>query len=267
MITIRTYFFPETLEAAYEKLTERKNNAVIGGGAYLKLGSKAIGTAVDLSKLGLEYINEEETFFEIGAMTTFSKMMLNEGLNKHFTNLFQQSIEDIVGMQLKNMVTVGATIYSRYGFSDFLTALLVTDTKVKLFKAGWVSLEEFLEQGPAERDILEKIRIEKRKGFYNFQELRGSSSDYSIINLALAKEGEEYRVAVGARPTRAKLALNTMEFLQNQELTNENVKKAGDILSGELAFGTNVRGSKEYRQSMAKVLLKKALQEVSKDEN
>lgn len=267
MITIRKYFFPETIEEAYEKLMEKKSNALIGGGGYLKLGSKVIGTAVDLSNVGLDYINEDETAFEIGAMTTFSKVMLDEGLNKHHNNLFQRAIEDIVGMQLKNMVTIGATIYSRYGFSDLLTALLVTNTKVKLFNAGWVSLNGFLEKGPLKRDILEKIRIEKTTGFYSFQDLRGSSSDYSIINLAVSKEGSHYRIAVGARPGRAKLAVKTMEFLQEMEVTEENTEKAGDLLCEELVFGTNGRGSKEYRKAMAKVLLKKALQEVSVHEN
>jgi len=267
MITIRKYFFPETIEEAYDKLMEKKNNAIIGGGAYLKLGSKAIGTAVDLSNIGLDYISEDDTAFEIGAMTTFSTVMLHEGLNEHFTNLFQQAIEDIVGMQLKNMVTIGGTIYSRYGFSDFLTALLVTNTKVKLFDGGWVSLNEFLEKGPLKRDILEKIRIEKTAGFYNFQDLRGSSTDYSILNLAVSKQDSHYRIAVGARPGRAKLALKTMEYLQDKEVSEENTEKAGDILSEELVFGTNGRGSKEYRKAMGKVLLKKALQEVSKDEN
>lgn len=267
MITIRTYYFPETMEAAYEKLTERRNNAVIGGGGYLKLGSKAIGTAVDLSNLGLDYIKEEEKSFEIGAMTTFAGMMLHEGLNQHFNNLFQRAIEDIVGMQLKNMVTIGATIYSRYGFSDFLTALLVTTTKVKLYKGGWISLNEFLENGPKERDIVEKISIEKTKGFYSFQDLRGSSSDYSILNLALSKEGDHYRVALGARPGRAKLAVKTMAFLEGKELSEEHMEKAGEVLTKEMVFGTNGRGSKEYRRAMGKVLLKKALQEGSIHEN
>lgn len=267
MITIRKYFFPETMEEAYEKLTEGKNNALIGGGAYLKLGSKAIGTAVDLSNLGLDYIKEDEQGFEMGAMTTFSKVMLHEGLNRAFDKLFEKAMEDIVGMQLKNMVTIGATVYSRYGFSDFLTALLATDTKVKLFKAGWVPLEEFLENGPRERDIVEKIRIAKTKGTYTFQDLRGSSNDYAILNLALFRGQEGYRLALGARPQRAKLARKTMAFLQDKALSEETIAEAGEILAEEMHFGTNGRGSKEYRQSMAKVLLRKALVEGSADEN
>ena len=267
MISIRTYYFPETMEEAYEKLTERRNNAVIGGGGYLKLGSKAIGTAVDLSNLKLDYIKEEEDRFEIGAMTTFAAVMLHEELNRHFNNLFQRAIEDIVGMQLKNMVTVGATVYSRYGFSDFLTALLVTDTKVKLYKGGWIPLVDFLEEGPRERDIVEKVRIEKRKGFYTFQDLRSSSSDYAILNLALSKEGEDFRIALGARPGRAKLAVKTMAFLKKEEFSPVNIEKAGEILAEEMVFGTNGRGTRDYRRAMGKVLLKKALQEGSAHEN
>ena len=267
MITIRNYYFPKGIEDAYNKLTERKSNALIGGGAYLKLGSKAIGTAVDLSSLPLEYIDEKETGYEIGAMTTFSKVMLHEGLNRDFDSLFQRAIENIVGMQLKNMVTVGATVYSRYGFSDFLTALLVTNTKVKLFKEGWVPLEEFLENGPEQRDLVEKIRIEKTRGSYSFQDLRKSSSDYSIINLALSKEDQRYRLAVGARPRRAKLAVKTAEFLRDRTPSEETMEKAGELLAGELVFGTNARGTKEYRKAMAKALLKKAFLEVSAHED
>lgn len=267
MLTIRNYYYPQTLEDAYKKLTERKSNALIGGGAYLKLGSKAIGTAVDLGSLPLEYIDEKDSYFEIGAMTRFSSVMLHRELNRNFHGLFERAIENIVGMQLKNMVTVGATVYSRYGFSDFLTALLVTDTSVKLYKGGWVSLEEFLQVGPGQRDLLEKIRITKREGFYSFQDLRGSSSDYSILNLALAKTGNEYRISVGARPPRAKLAVKAAGYLTGRQLTEESMETAGDILCEELNFGTNSRGSKEYRSAMAKALLKKALREVSEYEN
>ncbi|NBG88629.1 FAD binding domain-containing protein [Isachenkonia alkalipeptolytica] len=267
MITIGKYFFPKTLEEAYGKLRERRNNAVIGGGAYLKLGSKAIGTAVDLSSLNLDYIDEKEEGYEIGAMTTFAAVMLHKDLNKDFNNLFQRSIEDIVGMQLKNMVTVGATVYSRYGFSDFLTALLATDTEVKLFKAGWVSLEEFLEKGPKERDIVEKIWIKKEKGVYSFQDLRGSSSDYSILNLALSKVDNHYQIALGARPGRATPAVETAAYLSGKKLSEKEMEQAGEILAEELVFGTNGRGTKEYRRAMGKVLLKKALQEVSAHEN
>lgn len=267
MITIGKYFFPETLEQAYEKLRERRNNAVIGGGAYLKLGSKAIGTAVDLSNLNLDTINEKQGGYEIGAMATFAQVMLHEDLNKDFNNLFQRAIEDIVGMQLKNMVTVGATVYSRYGFSDFITALLATETRVKLYKGGWVLLEDFLEQGPGERDILEKIWIKKEEGSYSFQDLRGSSSDYSILNLALSKVEGKYRVAVGARPCRGKPAVKTGAYLSGKNPGEKEMEKAGEILADELAYGTNSRGTKEYRRAMGKVLLKKALQEVADHEN
>ncbi len=35
-----------------------------------------------------------------------------------------------------------AVLYGRYGFSDVLTALLVLDTEVELYKAGRISLTE-----------------------------------------------------------------------------------------------------------------------------
>ena len=54
-------------------------------------------------------------------------------------------------------------MFSRFGFSDFLTPLMVTDATVKLYKGGLVPLAEFMEM-PFKKDILEKIIMEKRAG-------------------------------------------------------------------------------------------------------
>ena len=71
MFTLLDLVQPETLEEAYKTLIAKRNNLVLGGSAFLRLGSKRIGTAIDLSKLNLNYIEEHDDHIEIGAMTTF----------------------------------------------------------------------------------------------------------------------------------------------------------------------------------------------------
>lgn len=53
MYTIRSYEKVKTLEEAYE-LNQKKTSTIIGGGLWLRLGNRAIGTAIDLSELGLD---------------------------------------------------------------------------------------------------------------------------------------------------------------------------------------------------------------------
>ncbi|HBH0945500.1 TPA: FAD-binding protein, partial [Clostridioides difficile] len=51
MITIKEYVVPKSLDEAYELLISRKNNIILGGCGFLKLGSKNIGSAIDLKDL------------------------------------------------------------------------------------------------------------------------------------------------------------------------------------------------------------------------
>ena len=79
MITIREYKRVQSLEEAYE-LNQKKSNRVIGGMIWLKMETLNVGTAIDLSGLGLDTVEETETEFRIGAMTTLRTLETHEGL-------------------------------------------------------------------------------------------------------------------------------------------------------------------------------------------
>lgn len=262
MITVRKYEKPKTVEEAYTLLKSNKNSALIGGGAFLKLGSKNISTAIDLSEAGLNYIKETEEHIEIGAMTTFHELERNQIINEFSHGMLGQSVKDIVGIQMRNMVTIGATIYSRYGFSDLITGLLALDVEVKLFNNGIVSLEEFLTNGTEESDVLEYILIKKNEQLASFKSIRKSKADYAVLNLAVSKTKDSVRVSVGARPNRAVLATKTSEYITIHGISDKTITEAGKILAEELVFGSNMRGTAEYRKSVAPALLKRAITEV-----
>lgn len=269
MLNIKEYVAPNSLEEAYKHLISQKGATLLGGCAYLNLGTRNIPLAIDLSRADLSYIRENEDTIEIGAMTTFGDIEHSKILSGYFNNILAISVRDIVGIQLRNLVTVGGTVYSRYGFSDFITALHALDTKVKLYKQGVFDLEYFLENGSKTPDILEKLIIKKDSRKAVFKAMRNSRGDYAILNLALAKMEDKFRIVVGARPGRAALAFKTMgylneEYAQKQGFSSAVLKQAGEILIEELSFGSNGRGSSEYRKDLAKVLLRKALQEVEK---
>ena len=167
MFTIKDLVQPQTLEEAYNVLTSRRNNTVLGGCAFLKMGSKKIGTAIELSKLDLNYIKEVGDYIEIGASTTLRGIEINSLLKNSFNGVLTSAVENIIGIQFRNVVNIGATVFSKYGFSDVITALLALDTEVELYKAGRMSLDEFLKR-PCEKDILTRIFIKKnaRKAIY-----------------------------------------------------------------------------------------------------
>ncbi|RDY25668.1 FAD-binding protein [Romboutsia weinsteinii] len=261
MFTLTDITQPSTAEEAYSTLIKRKNNQVIGGSAWLRMGKKRIGTGIELSNLNLDYIKDEDSFVEIGAMTTFRTLETSLVLKDNFGSIIEDSVKDIIGVQFRNVVTVGGTIYSKFGFSDLIVALLALDCDVELYKAGRMSLAEFLNK-KYEKDLLLKIYINKKNSTSSYKSLRNAKSDYPLLNVSVSKTDSNIKICVGARPQIATIATKASEFLSGKELNDENINIASQIASDELVFGSNMRASREYRCEMSKVLIKRALMEV-----
>lgn len=261
MFTIIDLIQPQTLEEAYNELTSRRNNTVLGGCAFLKMGSKKIRTAIELSKLDLNYINETTDYIEIGASTTLRDIEINPLLKKCFNSVLTSAVENIIGIQFRNVVNIGATVFSKHGFSDIITALLALDTEVELYKAGRMALDEFLKI-PFKKDILTRIFIKKNAGMAIYKSFRNSSTDFPILNVTVSKLDNDWKIVVGARPNTAEIAIKASNLLSKQELNESLIEKVAQMVTEELSFGSNMRGSAEYRQAICKVLVKRAIMEV-----
>lgn len=261
IMTIGEYRKPKSPEEAYELLKSKKNSALVGGGTYMHLSPRNIGMAIDLIDAGLDYVKETEDEIEIGAMTSFREIETNEILGNYFDNILSKSVENIVGVQFRNMATVGATVSSKYGFSDFITGLRVLDTKVVLSGAGVVSLDEFI-SNKKDRDLVEKIVIKKESVKASFQMMRNSIADYAILNAAASIGRDDIRIAVGGRPGVAECPQKAIDYLKLNGLSAETASKAAEIASDELTFGSNTIGSADYRRHLCYALVKEAIMEV-----
>lgn len=267
MIRIRKLNKPKTMEEAWELYSGSKKARLIAGGAFLRLSKDLyIGEAVDLFDLNLNGIREEEDAFIVGSMTTLRQLETDSALNTYFNNYFAKALENIVGVQLRNIATIGGTVYPRYGFSDLLTALLALDVGLQFYKAGRMSLEVYMENGLLEKDILVDIIIKKNIRNAAFGMIRNSKGDYAILNCGVSLKDGRYRVSTGGRPGRAVVAEEAMEILNAaEEMNEETIGKACDAVAG-LTYGTNMLGSGQYRKAMSKVLLKRGIREVFGDD-
>lgn len=262
MIKFKEYVKPKTLEEAYQILTE-KNSRVIGGAAFLKLSNQEFDVAIDLIDANLDFINDYPEKIEVGSMVTISAFEEDHKLSTLYNGFLKNVAEKILSYQMRNIVTVGGTIYPKYGFSDLITALLVLNTNVELYKNGKMPLEKFLETKIA-KDILSKIEIMKENLKLAFKYVRNSEYDFSLLNVAVSNNEGKFKIAVGARPGIAQLAKNAAEFLSNNAVTKENIEKAAEIASEELKFSDDLRATAEYRKKICKALVKRAIEEVTK---
>lgn len=261
MFSFKNYLAVTTLEEAYNELLKNKKNIVLGGTSYLRMGNVSYNTAIDLSNLDLNYIREEGEYIYIGAMTSFRDLETNEITQKIFDGILDKCVRGIIGVQFRTNVTVGATVFSKYGFSDLIPTLLAMGATVVLYNGGEISLEEYLKEEGLRRDILVEVKVRK-DGRGSFQSIRKSKTDYAITNVCVTKTEAGIRAAIGVRPGKAVLSYRAMDILNSNEITDEIIDKACEAMSEEISFGSNMRGTGEYRRAVSKNLLKRAIKEV-----
>ena len=152
------------------------------------MGNRNVGTAIDLSKLGLNEIKETEEEFQIGAMTSLRELEVHKGLAAYTNGAMKESLRHIVGVQFRNRDYRRRKYFRQSnGFSDVLTMFLAMDTEVELYKRGRISLKEFAAEKP-DRDILVRLIVKKKPARMAYISQRNSSTDFPVLTCAVSIE-------------------------------------------------------------------------------
>lgn len=256
MLKIKSYVRPQTLEEAYQ-LCQKKGNVILGGMLWLKMQNRSVNTAIDLQELGLDKIEETAEAYYIGAMVTLRALEMHPGLNALTQGAMAESVRHIVGVQFRNVATVGGSIYGRFGFSDVLTMFMGIGAQVELYGAGVMSVEEFAGLPRTTRDLLVRVIVPKTPMKVVYLSQRNSSTDFPVLTCAVSEVGGDVTCVIGARPARAVCLKNI---------------PAGDpdafakAVTEQLTFGGNVRAGAEYRARICQVLVRRALTALKEQE-
>lgn len=248
MANYKNYVMAQSLEEAYE-LNQKKSSVIVAGNMWLRMCGLKKQSAIDLSALGLDQIEEKEDCFVIGAMATLRSLEKSAALHQAFGGAFEKALAPIVGTQFRNTATVGGSVYSRFGFSDVSALLLALDAEVVLFGRGAVKLSDYQNEA-WDRDIITHIRIKKGQRAA-VQSVRVSETDIPVLVCAAAKSAKGVRVVLGARPARAMIVADGLDAAAPASVFEEIAEKT--------AFGTNLRASEAYRRKIAPVLMERAV--------
>ena len=224
-----TYVRVGNAAEAYELLQKNRNNKIVSGGIWMRLGSRRVATAIDLSACGLDQIEETETEFRIGAMCTLRQLERHAGLNALVNHVFEFAVHDIVGVQLRNTATVGGSIYGRFGFSDVLA--------------------EFVDMGYV-RDVIEHVVVVKHDYRASYEAVRKAATDFPSLNVTAAWWDNSWHVTVGARPLRATLLQGEACGLVNEQPSEDELRALAASVRA-LSYGTNLWGSADYRRRIS----------------
>ena len=258
---VNEYYRASSLEDAYQKLQEGPKNAILAGGLWIKKMGQNHDALIDISTLGLNQISENKDEVIVGSMVTQRDFENSGIIKKLFNDAIAFSTREVMGVNFRNLATVGGSIMGRYPFSDVITGLLPYDVTLEFYPKNSMSLEDYLNYKGKLNAILIAIHIKKGNGRGFYKKVKTTALDFPIVNIAVAKANNEYRIAVGARPMVAALAKKAMEYLNSG---NKDFNKAAELAVEELQFMDNKDASKDYRIDLAKVYVRRGLEEVSK---
>ena len=244
MIKIKEYVKAESLEQAYE-LNQKRTNRIIGGMLWMRMSNAQVQTAIDLSGLELDTIEENEEEFSIGCMTTLRQLELHEGLEKYSNGAVRACVKDIVGVQFRNLATVGGSIFGRFGFSDVLTCFLAMDTYVELYKGGILPLEEFVKM-KRDKDILVRVIVKKTGGRFAYLTHRNTKTDFPVLAVGIGDTVGKLVVTVGARPMEAMRVPVKSEWktvLGGEICTAAEIEAIAKEMASQVPTESNMRGS------------------------
>lgn len=272
MFYYNQYVRAQSLDEAYE-LYQKKPNFVLGGMLWLKMKNKTLGTAIDLCDLGLDQIDEDENEFRIGAYATLRQIETHEALNVYTHGAIAESVRHIVGVQFRNVATVGGSIWGRFGFSDVMTIFRALGAKVQLHKAGIMDLDEFAALPRTTRDVLVSVIVPKNAKGVVYLSQRNQSTDFPVLTCAVANRSGRYVAVIGASPYMAEPVWDEEGILDcladaktdgNAALTdnsesNAKIDKFAGYVAEHIRFGSNIRAGAEYREMICRVLTRRAV--------
>lgn len=281
------YYRPTTLAETLTAMERLDGNlCVLAGGTDLLVAMKERrGThpaLLDIKAVPeLAGIRADNGTLCLGATVT-TRAVAASPLVRERVPVLCQSLKLLGSMQIGNRATIGGNLSNGSPASDSAPPLLALGASVKLVgkaKERWVPLDNFF-IGPKktviEGELLVEVRVPASPGgrgiFYKLGP-RNAPEDICIVSAAVygVPDGEtgawkELRIALGAvapTPIRARIA---EERLKGQPLEPKLVDEAARIAADKDAQPiSDIRGSADYRREMVYVLVKRALEQIARD--
>jgi len=251
---------------------------VIAGGTDLLVSQPShVECLVDLSKLNLSYIREEENGIKIGAATPLDLIEGSPLLNSNSYRVVMEAVSQLATPTIRNMATVGGNLCNASPAADLAPALMVLDAKMTVVGtkgSRQLPIGDFFQDVKktvlGEDELLVEVlipRTSKNSGAA-FQKLRHhqTSIDIAIVNAATRltfsnDKCREARVALGAVAKTPIYAKKAEEVLVGKGIDQGLIEKAASVAAEESRPIDDIRASVAYRKKMVGVLVKRALEE------
>lgn len=272
MKNLKNYVRASSVDDALRQLKEQPGAKLLAGGTTIvKLRDQRVETLVDIKTAGIDYIKVNGEV-RIGAATRIQDIAKSEELAPIGYGIMGKVASAVGSTLIRNLVTLGGNIVQLYYWSDMPVALLLLDADVTIKgdNSRIVGAKEYFAKNPkltvSHQEIVSEVSfdIPDKDRVFDFIKFAKTKFDYSIINVGTAytlTSGNcgNPRIVISAATKLPMRAEKAEAFLDGKEATEENFKKAGEIAAEEVDMTNDYRASKEYRENVLPVLIKRSL--------
>ncbi len=272
---------PRNLEEALELKESYGDKAkVLAGGTDLlvllkdrKMRAEAV---MSLNRLReLNFIRSEDgRGITLGALTTHAAAAASPIIKQQCPDL-AEACSQVGAVQIQNLGTLGGNLCNASPAADAAPPLLLMDAVLTVISARGerrVPIQDFF-KGPRRTalqpdEILKEIfvpQITGRRGATYLKLGRRKAMEIAIVGLGVAihlngsdQVVSECRIAMGSVAPTPVRASRAEKILNNQEIRDDLIEEAAEIAAEEASPISDVRGSREYRLDMIRVLCRRA---------
>ena len=234
----------------------------------MKLRLAAPSVLVDIGRVSdLSYIRDAGDHVAIGALTRHMDVETSALLRQHVP-LLAHAASHVGDPQVRHRGTIGGSIAHADPASDLpATTLALGATYVAQGPNGSREIpasefyQGFLESALAADEMLTEIRVPKMEGAgWSFQKFNRRAQDWAIVGVAAWRRNGSSGVALvnmGSTPVLASSVSNALA-------QGASISDAAQLAAEEAEPQNDLNASPEYRVHLAKVLVRRALEEASK---
>jgi carbon-monoxide dehydrogenase medium subunit len=256
-------------DAAIAALVEHGDEAKLLAGGHsllplmkLRLASPAV--LVDIGRLrDLSYVRDAGDHVAIGGLTRHRDLETSDLLGAE-APLLQHAASQVGDPQVRHRGTIGGSIAHGDPASDLPAVLLAMRATIVVRGPDGertIPIDElftgFLETALAPTELLTEIRVPKAAGAgWSFQKLNRRAQDWAIVGVAALQDGETGigLVNMGATPVRAAAA-------EAAAASGASPADAAAVADEGTEPSADLNASEEFRRHLARVLVRRALEE------
>lgn len=258
----------EFVDHAIQILTDNPDAKIIAGGHSLlplmRLRLARPAMLVDITRIqDLKYIKEDDGHVAIGALTRHHDVANSEALQQ-LCPILPFTASKVGDPQVRHVGTIGGSVAHADPAGDMPSVLLALGATLVATGPGGMReiaasdmFPGLFQSALASDEVLTEIRVPKTAGGWSYQKFTRRAQDWAVVGVAAVRMNGSANVSLtnmGLTPMRAAGVEEALAGGADPATAAERADEGSAPPSDSF-------GSDEYRRALAKVLVRRALEE------